>query len=380
MIAWHYRVQGPGVSDAWESIPAAPTAVNVHHLRNGEEYRFFVRAVNKGGPGPVAEVRATPLPRPPSSPGRLTARAGDGSVDLEWAYGGQPAVTRWQYRLRAGTQAYGGWQDGPAGNAATAWTVPGLANGTEYVFQVRGVGLGGPGGASHEVRATPMQGLPSKPEGLEAEVLGVAFQLPFIPPFDRDAAVAVKLSWDDPGDPTVFRWQYRLGVGDQPFQEWEQASGGTGSSTVWVVAGLEAGTSYRFQVRARNRSGTGLPSDEVSVRTPPASPSRLNAEPGQWKTTLSWGPSSDDSVTGWQYRVRMDGGGFGGWQSVPGGASARKHVVGGLVGGVHHWFELRAVNASGPGAVSDEVRARPVGATRDRDPIDGGSAPWWILE
>ena len=106
-------------------------------------------------------VEALPVP---ASPSGLATSAGDGQVSLRWADPDNGSILRYQVRFRAGSSPGsslgpsddGLWQDIPgSGATTTAYTVPGLTNRTQYVFQVRAVNASGEGDASAQVTAIP---------------------------------------------------------------------------------------------------------------------------------------------------------------------------------------------------------------------------------
>ena len=91
---------------------------------------------------------------PPAVPEGLAATPGDGFVSLAWeAVVNDAPVERYEVRWRAGEGASSGLPWADAGVART-YRVEGLANGTEYRFEVRAVNVHGEGGAA-SVTATP---------------------------------------------------------------------------------------------------------------------------------------------------------------------------------------------------------------------------------
>ena len=90
----------------------------------------------------------------------LGSNPGSQKVKLFWnPVNANPAITKWQYQQKTGSNAYGGWQDIP--NSADGqrnsigYEITGLNNGTEYKFKVRAVNSAGNGVVSNETTATP---------------------------------------------------------------------------------------------------------------------------------------------------------------------------------------------------------------------------------
>ena len=102
----------------------------------------------------------------PEAPADLTATGGAAEVVLSWtaAADGGSAITRHEYRQKAGSAAYGTWtsiaDSAPGGANATSYTVTDLNNGTVYSFKVRAVNVVGEGAASEEDSATYKAVLP----------------------------------------------------------------------------------------------------------------------------------------------------------------------------------------------------------------------------
>ena len=148
-----YQYQQKEGSNAWGSWTNIPNNVlsenepshsyNVTSLTNGTVYQFRIRAVNAVGNGPQSdEVQATPSApsSAPAKPTGITATAGNTQVVLLWTDPGDLSITKYQYRQKDGSNAWGSWTNIPAsasGEAnATGYTVTNLANGTVYRFRI----------------------------------------------------------------------------------------------------------------------------------------------------------------------------------------------------------------------------------------------------
>ena len=347
VAGWQYAVKTTGSYGPWTDISgsdATTTAHTVTGLNNGIAHRFKLRAVNGSGEGAESdEAAATPI-AVPAKPTGLTAAPGDGRVALAWDDPGNATVTGWQYALKT-TGDYGSWIDIHGSDATTtAHTVTGLDNGTAHRFKLRAVNASGGGAESDEAAATPVA-VPAKPTGFTAT------------PGDR----RIGLAWDDPGDTTIIRWQYRYDAGSG-YGEWTDIPGSGPTTTSHEATGFDNGTLHRLRIRAVNNSGPGAESGEVAT-TPvpvPAKPAGFTATPGDERVALAWDRPDDATITGWQYALKTTGG-YGSWIDIPGSsASTTGYTVTGLANGVVHRFRLRAVNASGNGAESDEATATPV--------------------
>ena len=144
-------------------------AHTVTDLTNGQTYTYKVRTyVDKAGnlntAGPESNQVSVTLPAAPAKPAGLTAKPAPAGASLSWTDPDNGAITGWQYRQKAGAGTYGSWTRVPGSDGGTtAFSVSGLANGTEHKLQVRAVieyetALGGTlaGAASDEVSVTPV--------------------------------------------------------------------------------------------------------------------------------------------------------------------------------------------------------------------------------
>ena len=119
----------------------------------------------------IASVTATEADdgEPPVS--GLTVESGDGEATLRWEASAS-AVDKYQYRRSDdGGGTWGSWMDIPG--TQTAYTVTGLVNGVEYLFQVRAVRDGVGGAPSDSTAATPEQAPPGLDSPLDTVTLSV---------------------------------------------------------------------------------------------------------------------------------------------------------------------------------------------------------------
>lgn len=132
-----------------------------------------------------------------------------------------------------------------------------------------------------------------------------------------------------------------------------------------TVPGLADGTAYTFALVARNAAG-----DSTAAATSgstfglPGAPTGLIAAPGDGSVRLQWAAPADDggsTVTG--YAVTMDG--------QPASCTASPCQIDGLANGTALGFEVRAVNAVGPGTPA-QASATPGPLGHPALPLPGG--------
>ena len=172
-------------------------------------------------------------------------------------------------------------------------------------------------------------------------------------------------SWDPPADTAgaaVLGYEVQRRVGDGIFLAADPPHEGT--ATEYADDAPPAGAGHAYRVRALTDEGPTGWSPPAS--TAPGAPD-LEAVPGTGGAVLTWTDPEDtgtSAVTGYQYQRHAEGADAWDppWTDVPADAAAeRSYTVDGLVDGTRYGFELRAVNASGPGFGS--ARAMVVAGT-----------------
>ena len=329
----------PTFNDIIGSSATTTTHTLTTGLANGTRYTLAVRALNIGGQGAVSTVTATPLWPAPTN---LAATPGDSQVTLEWDRNSEIAT----YRVRtvdASGSATPVTSIIPSGSGSkTTAIISGLTNGTDYTFTVQAVKTSG--------STTVITGEPSTV---------TATMRPTAPanlwPAPDDSAVT--LSWTNPDNDTITKYQYRQKIVTGDYGSWIDIPNSDKDTIKHMVTGLTNGTRYRFGVRAVNDSGPGRGS--TSTARPlarPAAPENLSPAPGDGQVTLSWTNPGNNTI--WKYQIRTDSG--GNFTDISDSSwTTTTYTVTGLKNGTQYTMALRAVNASGEGTASTAT-ARPL--------------------
>ena len=334
----------------------------------GYDCSFHDSGGGGGGDGAGTDGNGGDDGSPPGAPRDLSANPGNPRVTLSWAPGsdGGSPITGYDLRMSSdGGQTWSRWRPLAGSDADTvSHTVTGLTNGITYSFQLRARNAHGPG-APASVSAIPAT-TPGAPRDLSANA----------------GNPRVTLSWTpgpDGGSP-ITGYELRLSSDDgRTWSHWRPVPGSDARTTSHTVTGLTNGTTYSFQLRARNAQGAGaVASADATPATTPDAPRGLSANAADGLVTLSWtpGPDGGSTITGYEVRRSSDGGltWVPSWQSVAGSdARTVSHTLTDLANGATYSFQLRARNARGPG-VPAFVSATPAtapGAPRDLAAVRG---------
>ena len=194
----------------------------------------------------------------------------------------------------------------------------------------------------------------------------------------------VTLSWDDPGNDTITKYQYSTNGGTN----FTDIGSSDNETTAYTVTELTNGTQYTLAVRAVNDGGDGTASTVTATpETVPDAPTSLTATGADTSVTLAWTASVSDggsAITMHQYRQKAGTDNYGNWTDIPesahGGNNAIGHTVTGLDRGKTYTFLVRAVNSVGNSIASGEASAPTAPAAPanlSAAPGDGQAALSW---
>ena len=341
------------------------TSHTVSSLNNGTTYKFKVRAVNAVDDGVESDESASvTLVGSPPKPTNVTVSRGNASVTLGWTSGGNggSAITKWQYLKEEGGTWDGTWTDicetSTNSNcpSVSSHTVSNLTNGTAYKFKVRAVNTHGDGTESDESDSVTPATKPLKPTSVTVS--------------GSDASVTLGWTSGGNGGSAITKWQYLKEEGGTWDSTWTDicetsSDSNCPSTTSHTVSSLDNGTAYKFKVRAVNAVGDGAESDESASVTPagtPPKPTNVTVSGGDASVTLGWtsGGNGGSEIIKWQYLKEAGGTWDSTWTDICETETNRdcpsvtSHTVSSLNNGTAYKLKVRAVNALGDGAESDE--------------------------
>ncbi|NBT57599.1 BspA family leucine-rich repeat surface protein, partial [bacterium] len=272
----------PSSGGAWTTFSdgtSTNTTATVTGLTPQTAYIFQVAAVNAAGQGSYSASSTSVTPyTTPGAPSGVSAASGNTQVLLSWTAptdNGGALITDYSIQYKSGSGAWITFSEGVSPSTSTV--VTGLANGTEYTFQVAAVNAAGTGTYS----ASSLGVTPATTPNAPTSVTGTA------------GDEQVSLSWTAPlsnggSAITGYKVEYQLATGGG----WTVFSDNASTSTTLTVTGLTNNTSYIFRVAAKNAAGVGSYSESSSAVTP--QPAFVST----WKTdNTSTGSSASNQIT-----------------------------------------------------------------------------------
>ena len=340
-----HRVQRREAEGTWADVAtlaANETAYTDAGVEAGTAYEFRVVAFNAAGdalPSAVASVTTPALPQPPAAPTDLTAvPVGLTRIDLAWA---DNAGDEAGYRVMRSADGTSFAQVAELAADASAYSDATVAGDSAYLYRVVAFNAVGESAPSNTVQATTPSdpGVPAAPTGLSATAAAV----------DR-----IDLAWTDNADNED---GFRLEVSTDGAAFVALATVGAGTAR-YAAAGLDAGTTYHFRLRAYNvghESANSAVAHAKTLPTAPAAPSDLTAVAASNNAVdLSWADNADNEE-GYRIEQSTDGASFTQVDTV--GPDVAAYAAGGLQHGRTYHFRVRAFNAADDSAYTSVASA-----------------------
>ena len=191
----------------------------------------------------------------------------------------------------------------------------------------------------------------------------------------------VRLTWTDPGDSIITKYQYRQRAGSGQWSNWRDISGSGATTVSHTITGLTNGTSYTFELRAV-RSGV-IAGASSSVSATPAdqfgTPKGFSLTvPSAGSITLSWTDLEDPTIT-YQYQQRVGTGSWTSWTAMP-GATGTFTIRSGLAERTFYQYRIRAKQGAHT-STPTQIRAGAYGKDSivQTDTLNGTDYPNYIL-
>ena len=298
-------------------------------LTNGEEYTYYIEAVNANGEGfDSYTVKATPS-GVSSAPVNLQASSMNGQVALNWTMpsdnGGSSITGYMIFRNNVNLTSIIGFI------SVSTYNDSGVINGESYTYCIKAINSNGDSPCSSSVSVIPATNS-SAPENLQATA----------------GYGQLTLTWDAPSDNggssitgyMIFRNDVYLT---------------TIGGLMYTNGGLVNGESYTYHIIAVNTAGDSEPSEPVSITIGaiPSAPENLQATSGDEQLTLSWStPSSDGGSSIHGYKIYRN-------NVHIGTTSFLTFTDTGLTNGQSYLYCVSAINNNGDSPCSSPIDAIP---------------------
>nr|AZI15635.1 UNC-22 [Auanema rhodensis] len=348
------EVRDPNTKE-WKEIARSPdTSADITGLKEGKEYQFRVKAVNKAGPGAASEPSEKQVAKPKFVPAwlkhdalkSLTVKAGQ-TVRWDVKVGGEPwPDVKWTKSEKPIDQSHNLSIDVKKNENTILCIVAALRSDCgQYRLSVKNSH-----GQDTEAADLTVLDKPTKPNG-PLEVTDI---------FEDNCNLAWKAPDDDGGEPIEF---YEVEKLDVESGRWVPCA--KVKDTKAHIDGLKKGQTYQFRVKAVNKEGASdalVTDKDTKAKNPYDEPGKpKNIDVTDWdadRVALAWeAPSNDGGAPITQYVIEKKGKHGREWQECGkvSGDQVNAEILG-LKEGEEYQFRVKAVNKAGPGEASDPSR------------------------
>jgi titin len=281
------------------------------------------------------------VPAAPTAPSNLTANAvNNARIDLAWS---DNSGNENGFSIEIKVGAAGSYAElDVVGANVTSYASTGLDASTQYFYRVRAFNADGNSAFSNEANATTLPDPPVSPSSLTATTI---------------SNTQINLSWtDNSNNEDGFKIERKLNSA----VTYTQIATVGPNATVFLNTGLATNTGYSYRVRAFNAGGNSGYSNAATATTlpnPPAAPSNLVATAvSNKRIDLAWQDNASDEIGFKIERKAGSGGSFAVIDSV--NANVTNYSSANLIGGTQYFYRVRAFNAGGASAYTNEANAQ----------------------
>uniref|UniRef100_A0A1I7VVS1 non-specific serine/threonine protein kinase n=1 Tax=Loa loa TaxID=7209 RepID=A0A1I7VVS1_LOALO len=367
-IAWQPPVEDGGapieeyiiemkdpVTQKWNETARSPTTnATIMGLKEGNEYQFRVKAVNKAGPGQPSKPSERQVAKPKFVPAwlkmgnlkNLTVKAGQ-SVKWDVEIGGEPAPeVKWlkNDELLTTNESFE-IEMKRHGHTLLYISSAKRSDGGKYVLNVKN-STGEQSGAAELI----VLDRPNPPEG----------PLKISDVFENKCKLTWKPPEDDGGEPIAY---YEVEKFDEEVGKWTQCA--KVKDTVAHIDDLQKGHTYQFRVKAVNHEGASDPlstDHSILAKNPYDEPGKpTTPEVTDWdidRVNLTWKPPDNDGgdpISSYVVEKRKKHAKDWVECAKTNGPECEASILG-LKEGEEYQFRIRAVNRAGIGEPSDPSR------------------------
>lgn len=331
-------------------VTQAGTSTTDVGLTPATSYDYRVKATNAGGDSPLSSIASAttfqqpPPPQPPNAPSNLAASAvSTTQINLTWVDNSTNETSFELQRLPSTAVPPDFVTIATLAQNVTSYSDTGLTSSTTYTYRIRATNAAGASAYSNQAVATTQTAAPAAPANLTA-----------IP----QSTTSIALSWLS----SVTATSYTLER--SPHSAGTFVVIATQAGLTFTDTALTPNTSYDYRVKATNAGGSSPYSSIASATTfqqpppptPPAAPSGLTAVAvSTSQINLAWTDNSTDETNFQIERKLTVGGTFALVATV--GAGIIVYSDGGLTPSTSYTYRVRAINAGGNSAYSNEAVA-----------------------
>ncbi|KAK0400071.1 hypothetical protein QR680_003339 [Steinernema hermaphroditum] len=352
--AYIVEMKDPHTKEWVECARVPDNKATVKGLKEGDEYQFRVKAVNKAGPGRPSEPSAKQVAKPKFVPAWLkhdalksmTVKAGQ-TVRWDVKIGGEPAPEVKWFKEGKAIDTAGTLSIEVKKNDHTILCISSAVRADCGNFRLT---VKNSKGEDTESADLTVLDKPSRPKG-PLEVSDI---------FEDNCNLSWKPPDDDGGEPIEY---YEVEKLDTDTGRWVPCA--KVKDTKAHITGLKKGQSYQFRVKAVNKEGHSDPlttDSSTTAKNPYDEPGKPETpEITDWdvdRVNLAWEPpASDGGAPITDYIIEKKGKHSRDWSEcgkVPGDKTEAE--IRGLKEGEEYQFRVKAVNKAGPGEASDPSR------------------------